>query len=47
MTSCGSIAIGFRFLAVADLISLIGKVYEPSQERTSNQTKNPIFSYVI
>jgi len=47
MASCGSVAVCFCLGAVADLISLVRKVYKPSQAESSDQTEYPVFSYVI
>jgi hypothetical protein len=47
MGSGSSVTVRFCFLAVTDLISLIRKVYKPTQEKPSYQGKKPIFSYIV
>ena len=47
MASCGSVAVCFGFGTVADLVSLVRKVYKPGQAESSDQAEYPVFSYVI
>lgn len=47
MASCGSVAVCFCLGAVADLISLVCKVYKPGKAESSDQAEYPVFSYVI
>ena len=47
MASCSSVAVCFRLGTVADLISLVCKVYKPGQEKSSDQAEYPVLSYII
>lgn len=47
MASCGSVAVCFGFGTVADLISLISKVYKPGHKKPSDHAEYPVLSYVI
>jgi hypothetical protein len=46
MGSGSTIPIRFCFRAVAKLISCIGKVDEPTEQSSPNQTKEPVGFYV-
>jgi hypothetical protein len=47
ISSCGSVSVGFCFLAVAELVSIKSKVGKPTQKKDSGQAKNPMFFYVV
>jgi hypothetical protein len=47
MASGSSVTVCFRFGTVTYLISLVSKVHKPGHEKSSDQTENPVLSYVI
>lgn len=47
MSSCGSVAVCLRFFAVAELVSVVSKVSEPTQKKDSDEAQHPVFSYII
>lgn len=46
ISSCSSVAVGFRFFAVAKLVSCKGKIGKPAYKKHSAETQNPVFFYI-
>ncbi len=47
VTSGGSVPVGFRFFAIAELVARKGEIGKPTQKKNSCQAQYPVFFNII